>query len=207
MGVNKNAVNIACRAEMGRNPIKLTIDKKIFKYYDRLNNLPETSIAKQALLISKQLHQNGVNCYVSKISKLLENIDDTNTINVSNISSTSLKTINTKLRVKYETFYKEKLSNSAKLKFLSSLKLTAENTSYLNDVKNVFFRNALTRLRISNHCLLIETGRYIQPKLDRDKRTCPHCLNNEIEDETHFLFNCSLYDYNRNTFYAMKLQK
>ena len=121
---------------------------------------------------------------------------------MSNISSTSLKTINTKLRVKYETFYKEKLSNSAKLKFLSSLKLTAENTSYLNDVKNVFFRNALTRLRISNHCLLIETGRYIQPKLDRDKRTCPHCLNNEIEDETHFLFNCSLYDYNRNTFYA-----
>ena len=48
--------------------------------------------------------------------------------------------------------------------------------------------NALTKLRISAHSLLIEKGRHFRPKLERKNRLCRIC--NEIEDEEHFLLYC-----------------
>ena len=61
---------------------------------------------------------------------------------------------------------------------------------YLSDVKNPKTRNAITRLRLSNHNLVIETGRH--KKMDLDMRICPLC-NHGIEDEVHFLFICDIY--------------
>ena len=46
------------------------------------------------------------------------------------------------------------------------------------------------KLRLSNHKLNIETGRY--DKILRCHRICPVCGLN-IEDEIHFLFNCPKY--------------
>ena len=46
------------------------------------------------------------------------------------------------------------------------------------------------KLRISNHKLNIETGRY--DKISRCDRFCPVCGLN-IEDEIHFLFDCPKY--------------
>ena len=46
------------------------------------------------------------------------------------------------------------------------------------------------KLRISNHKLNIETGRY--NKISRCDRICPVCGLN-IEDEIHFLFDCPKY--------------
>ena len=57
----------------------------------------------------------------------------------------------------------------------------------------------LVKLRISNHKLMIEIGRYNQ--VSKDNRTCPICGSNQIEDETHFLFYCSKYSSIRNEFY------
>ena len=46
---------------------------------------------------------------------------------------------------------------------------------------------------------MIELGRYNQNT--RDNRNCPFCGSNQIEDEIHFLFNCSKYTLIRNDFY------
>ena len=48
-------------------------------------------------------------------------------------------------------------------------------------------RKALTKLRVSNHQLMIEKGRHTRLPIV-DKRVCGMC--NEIEDEEHFLINC-----------------
>ena len=53
------------------------------------------------------------------------------------------------------------------------------------------FAALFVRFRISAHSLLVEVGRY--GKLTRTDRCCSFC-NNTVEDELHFLFNCSLYD-------------
>ena len=43
-----------------------------------------------------------------------------------------------------------------------------------------------TKLRLSNHKLAIETGRYSRPFKKPAERICPIC-NIEMEDEYHFL--------------------
>ena len=54
------------------------------------------------------------------------------------------------------------------------------------------------KLRISNHKLNIEIGRY--DKISRCDRVCPVCGLN-IEDEIHFLLNCPKYSSIRDDFF------
>ena len=72
LGVNSKASNAACRAELGRFPLKIFIDKLIFKYYNHLISLPENSVTKQALLMSKFLFDSQKQCYLSHLSKILD---------------------------------------------------------------------------------------------------------------------------------------
>ena len=57
---------------------------------------------------------------------------------------------------------------------------------YLHQVTNIRHRIALTKLRLSNHKLAIETGRYSRPLKKSAERICPICKI-EMEDEYHFL--------------------
>ena len=50
---------------------------------------------------------------------------------------------------------------------------------------------------------MTEYGRY--DRIPRDNRLCPSCRSNEIEDETHFLFNCPKYSIQRDEFYTKVL--
>ena len=55
------------------------------------------------------------------------------------------------------------------------------------------------KIRISNHKLMIETGRYNQTS--RNERFCVICNSGIIEDEFLFLFNCPKYSIPREKFY------
>ena len=54
------------------------------------------------------------------------------------------------------------------------------------------FRVAMSKLLLSSHNLFIETGRWHRPRsIPREDRTCNIC--NKLEDEYHFIIECSLY--------------
>ena len=46
------------------------------------------------------------------------------------------------------------------IKILQKYKTTYEAEDYLKSVQNISFRKELTKLRISNHILLVEKGKY-----------------------------------------------
>ena len=105
----------------------------------------------------------------------------------------------TKLQYQYmNNTWKVRLEESSKLEFYREVKTDYEFEKYLSWVKDRRHKSALTKLRISAHRLHIETGRY--KKYDkvsktyintpREERTCSSCTN-KIEDEYHFLFECS----------------
>ena len=56
--------------------------------------------------------------------------------------------------------------------------------------ENVSFHYPLSRLRLSSHKLLIETGRYANRSLGRNERKCTIC---DLEDEYHFVLVCPVY--------------
>ena len=56
-------------------------------------------------------------------------------------------------------------------------------------------RGVITRWRLSNHCLKIETGRYSKPCIPREQRTYDVC--NVLEDEPQAMFTCPRYTHIR----------
>ena len=68
--------------------------------------------------------------------------------------------------------------------------------NYLFNIKNVERRITLSKIRLSNHDLMIEKGR--QLKLEVNQRNCPFCPGNLLEDEFHFLLTCKTFFCFRN---------
>ena len=54
------------------------------------------------------------------------------------------------------------------------------------------FRIAMTKLRVASHRLEVETGRWSRPNvIPFEERKCK--IYNQLEDESHFLFECPIY--------------
>ena len=73
-----------------------------------------------------------------------------------------------------------------------SLFLKFEHQLYLEALNVKIFRVAMTKLRVSSHRLEIEVGRCARSNRTHiDERKCRYC--NKLEDEFHFLLECTLY--------------
>ena len=48
---------------------------------------------------------------------------------------------------------------------------------------------------------MFEKGRHFRPKIEREDRKCPYCRK-DIENETHFITKCPLYNDGRNELYS-----
>ena len=105
------------------------------------------------------------------------------------------------MKSKFLKFWQDKLNSSTKLKFYRMIKNDYTPEVFLDELYNCNEKRDLLRFRTSNHPLLIETGRYCNPKIPREERICQHCELNEVEDEYHLLFNCSLYSNIRSAYF------
>ena len=73
---------------------------------------------------------------------------------------------------------------------------TMYNIEKYLDLTDFDIRSAISKLRVSAHPLEIEKGRY--KKLPVCERICKYCNLKAVEDETHFISNCSFYENTRN---------
>ena len=193
LGVGKKASNMASRAELGKFPLQITIYKRLFKYITHINSLPETAIAKQAFLISKDLYLNNKTCFYKNAMDILKHYKcQRQIVDLESISAQSLNPIIDSVKQSFVTLWKNQIEHSSKLYFYSTLKTEYELEKYLTVIKNTNHRRTLTRFRISNHKLMIECGRY--HNIPHDERICKLCTSNEIENEEHLLFSCQAYD-------------
>ena len=77
---------------------------------------------------------------------------------------------------------------------LAEIKQMSKMETYsIASVHNISDRTALTRLRLSNHHLMIEKGRHQNITLVTN-RTCPFCPS-KVENEFHFLLKCYILFY------------
>lgn len=84
----------------------------------------------------------------------------------------------------------ERLNNSSRASFYVNIAVFQPKL-YLDSVKVIKFRTAISRLRVSSHRLEIEAGRWARPYKPVNERLCNVC--NRIEDEFHFVLECRLY--------------
>ena len=78
-----------------------------------------------------------------------------------------------------------------KLRTYKQIKKEFGLEKYLLVVMNPKHRQALTRLRLSSHQLEIEMGRHTRPPVEADLRICKTCKEKKIDNEVHFLTECT----------------
>ena len=197
LGVKRQASNMACRLECNREPITIFVLSQMYKYYQRLSKLNENRILYSAYLTDCELYTDKVKSGISNIHKAYEYINrefdqfkmDHTTFNKlikEKFNSNEIKKVN---QIKQGEM-------DSKLDFYCNIYDPENNLpSYLSLPIPRTDRCQITKLRISDHNLKIERGRYTRPKTAREFRLCPNC--NEVETETHFLIKCPKYDNER----------
>ena len=148
--------------------------------------------------MSLDLHCNGKNSFHSHLMNMSEYFKLPN-FNPDLLDIAMVKSYVSSMKQEYISYWQNTLQHSQKLEFYRSFKTDHTSSSYLDLTRGTAGRRALVKLRISNHKLMIEIGRYNQTT--KDNRHCPFCGYNVIEDEVHFLFQCPTYSMIRNKFY------
>lgn len=116
-----------------------------------------------------------------------------------------IKSIKKKLELRFNkkwnsTLFEDSrtMNQGNKLRTYRKFKTSFHRENYLNLLQDKKIRSSLCQFRISAHQLNIETGRY--KKIPLHQRTCKSCPL-KIEDEIHFLTECSLFTDARTLFF------
>ena len=159
LGVSKSCPSLAIYGETGEIPISMKSYRLTLNFWHRLTNLPDTSLAKKALLENIDLRTN----WIKTIEKLI------NTFNLADKIGNQEKFKNaTKYAMEnaYKSFWTNSLMdpNLSRLLFYKKIKTGFKMESYL-DTAGFQHRRAIAKLRCSDHPLEIEKGRQRYTKI------------------------------------------
>ena len=210
LGVNSKSVNDGVRGELGEFPIIVSSIKHIIKYWLRVCKMPFKSMVYQAYNENKHMSVDShKSSWLKGINNLLKycslgdiftnEIHSINKQEKNNFSNLTMENVKQMYINDWQNIIKKE---NSKLRTYSLFKNQFEMEKYLLHVKDKNVRSCFTKLRISSHKLMIETGRYNRPrKIPVNERYCNYCKNNNIEDEIHFVLTCKLFETERELFH------
>ena len=148
--------------------------------------------------MSIDLHRNGKTSFYANLIKMLNYYNIPFNFNHDNLDDTKILQFLDHMQKKYITHWKHSLCNSQKLEFCNVFKDSYTRSIYLDVTRKNPNRKTLPKLRISNHKLNIETGRY--DNISRCNRICPVC-GLSVHFQIHFLIDFPKYSSIRDDFF------
>ena len=189
-------VNDDVLLELGRTPLNFDAKKFSIKNWERI-----IRGGANAPLLASFRESVGLDLpWTSLIKASLENIGMLSFYNGNHSSKAPFvfrKFFQRLCDVFHQDTFAKIQGNRSKLRTYAIFKKDLGYEKYLTDIKNVSTRISVTKFRLSNHKLMIETGRH--KKMVAGERFCPFCPES-VEDEVHFLFSCPTYRPQRLTF-------
>ena len=192
LGVTKSCPNLAVYGETGEVPLSLKSYRLALNFWHRVTNLPDTTLAKKALLENIGLRTNWiltieklVGCF--NLADKIGNHEKFKKITKFEVDRAYLNHWTIELR-------KPDLS---RLSFYKGIKGELKMETYLQTT-NLEHRKYIAKIRCSDHSLEIEKGRH--RKIPRAERKCKLCIMDEIETEEHFLLKCNKYELLKNNY-------
>ena len=185
LGVQKQTTNVGVLLELGQVPLELYAVKNAIKNWTRISgkeNVNELVCKSYEWSRSKDLMwPQQILSQLSKIG-MMEYF-------YSSKKDTHFKVFRRKHDIFHQNAFADINRADSKLRTYGLVKESVGLEYYLcaNTKVNIKKRIAFTKLRLSNHNLMIEKGRHM--KLDKNRRFCPFCPT-EIEDEIHFMITC-----------------
>lgn len=190
LGVQKQTTNLGVLLELGRTPLDISWIKLAVKNWERIKKKNANSILlssyndaiKENLSwvtgIKGHLEQNGM------LSLFINDYPDTPNFIHKKLCQTLADEF-------HQNAFATIKDERSKLRTFALFKTEIGMEKYLNEIKNVAIRIQITRFRLSNHNLMIETGRHSD--IPKEQRYCPFCQN-KVETEIHFLTDCPVYN-------------
>ena len=202
LGVPFYTSTIKVRAELGRFPLSIMIKTQIAKYFLRLKYNIDNPLLKAAFNYSTKFSTN-FNYITANLTDLHKSI---NKENFKVETAKVIKEINENLQSTYRTQFfdlliKEIQEKPNKLCYgLMKKEYTMEH--YLSRVHINQIRNIITKFRVNAHKLRINSGAYEHNggPIPTDERICKFCNLNIVENETHFIIQCTKYQEIREIF-------
>jgi len=193
LGVNKYCNNNAYRAETGRFPMTIDAQYRNFKFWLTLTK-NEYKLSQTAYNHIKWKENKAF--WSKNIKGLLEQIGlgdlcmkaqyvDIGTVNIFTQRLKDIELQRWLSEINNDTRKDANQSNKMRTYRLFKTIGNYKCEDYLHQVTNTRHRIALTKLRLSNHKLAIETGPYSRPLKKPAERIFPICKA-EMEDEYHF---------------------
>ena len=206
LGVSRKTTNISVKAELGLQPILIICIIHAIKYWVRLCNHDQGSLAYIAYCdsASRISEQNNWCSLIKHILDKFGNLDAW--VNQESVNhSSTIRSMKIGMYCKYERDIFEAINSENsrygnggnKLRTYSKFKSSYSMENYIISAKDINKRRNFTKLRISAHNLMIEMGRYTKPTTPVDQRLCHFCAINSVEDEMHFVTKCDLYKTER----------
>ena len=193
LGVTKCTSNIGCRCELGRKQLHILGFKTTIKNWLRVINDPINSILKtiyvenlnQGLNWTKNLKEIFMKHGLGDIWISTNSNSNEQPPPKQVVSYISQRIIDVSVQDTLST-----LRNQSKMHTYCLFKKDFEREQYVTEIKNPAIRKTISKFRLSDHKLDIETQRYHRPKKGPDERICITC--GEVEDEIHCLMSCKL---------------
>jgi hypothetical protein len=199
--VHRFASNIAIDGDMGWVGCKVRRDLEMLRFWNRLLNMNANCLTKK-VFIWDYSQQRSISNWNSDIYKLFEKIGKMyNYVNLIPINLNEAKQILVNCE---KQSWSDNLLDYPKLRFYRNFKYCKETEAFVYCVHNRSQRSILAQLRCGILPLKVETGRFNQIPLEF--RLCTLCDQNSVEDECHFLFDCTLYDEIRTKYFRYILQ-
>ena len=190
LGIRKNVPDHAAKAEMGTYPIMGLLVKRIFSYWQHVLASPVNTILSRAFQLSVSLDRNDKVSYYTRLKSLLNFLDMRHQI--YQVPENQVKTYTNGIRNKFHTIFSVKyfrnMKMTGKTELYHQIKKTYIFEKYLDTHLPPELKRNLTAIRISGHCLPIERLRRMG--IERSKRYCNLCVENEIGCEQHVLIYC-----------------
>jgi hypothetical protein len=191
LGLSRKASNFGSKCELGRFPIMLNIIQSIVRFISFTLTKSQESLVYKAMLQQIKYNLSHVNTFL-KIARLA-NIRSIPKLVNGRISPNFTSNIIKKWKDWYikdifENIKHTTITNkTSKLRTFFKLKHRFEYERYLNTI-NFENRKNVSKLRLSDHKLPIERGRYLNiPVKDR---LCTLCADGTVGDEFHMLMTC-----------------
>ena len=234
VGVRKSTPCPILLSEFGRFPLHFQWQRLLLRYYNRLVELPADRLLKCAFLENVELDQGNHACWSRGVHSWIDSMqgpcphwaDYLHIPACAPIPGVSLGRSggafpNGFAEEVFVGFYESKYfgwlnSEGSRVKnFLSMYRcptsagyydINAANYLSRCEVDGAQNRNLIARFRTGSHDLEIENGRWARPPTVRENRKCRCCSLDLVEDEYHFIFDCTLYYQIRGEYYSRLFQ-
>ena len=196
LGTHRFASNVAVNGDMGWTSCETRRHIAMLRFWNRVINMDEDCLTKK-IFMWDYLERRSIGSWNSDIFKIFDKIGKLDIY--QNRCTVNIQDAKLILKRHDKQVWSENLEQLPKLRFYKRFKFTNECDPYVFRVSNRAHRSIMAQLRSGVLPLKVETGRFTQIPLEF--RLCIFCNSNDIEDETHFIFKCSLYNDIRRRFF------